>query len=92
MARRKNVEHLSRLVDGTKGKEGRKVFQLISFPDENGDYSSSIVRCQNTLLSVAKAMRYYGTFTDDDIRVVNALSVGNYKNWGAENCMVVRIA
>ena len=92
MGRRNNVEHLSRFVDGTKGNEDRRVFQLIGFPDENGDYSSSIVRCKSTLLSVARAMRYYGTFTDDDIRVVNALSVGNYKNWGAEKCMVIRIA
>ena len=92
MGRRNSVEHLYHLVDGTKGKEGRKVFQLIGFPDENGDYSSTIVRCEDTLLSVAKAMRYYGSFTNDDIRVVNALSVGNYKNWGAEKCMIIRIA
>ena len=92
MGKRNSIEHLYRFVDGTKGKEGRKVFQVIGFPDENGDYSSSIVRCENTLLSVAKAMRYYGTFTNDDIRVVNALSVGEYKSWGAERSMVIRIA
>ena len=92
MARRKNIEHLSRFVDGTKGKEGRKVFQLIGFPDENGDYSSSIVRCVSTLISVRNALRYYGTFSDDEVRLVSQLSVGEYKKWGAENCMVVRIA
>ena len=90
MARRKNVEHLSRFVDGTKGKEGRKAFQLISFPDEKGDYSSSVVRCNSTLLSVKDAMRYYGTFTDDEIRVINAISVSEYRKWG--DYMVVRIA
>jgi hypothetical protein len=90
MAKRNNIEHMSRIVGGIMSD--RRVYQLIGFPDENGDYSSSIVRCENTLLSVAKAMRYYGTFTNDDIRVVNALSVGEYKSWGAERSMVIRIA
>lgn len=90
MARRCNIEHLSRIVDSTEGNENRRVFQLIGFPDEDGDYSSNVVRCVPK--EIAKAMRYYGRFTDDDIRVVSALSVGAYKNWGAEKCMVVRIA
>jgi hypothetical protein len=89
MARR-NIEHLSRSVSSTEGNEGRKVFQLIGFPNEKGDYTSNVVRCVPK--SIAKAMRHYGTFTDDEIRVINALSVGAYKNWGAEKCMVVRIA
>ena len=90
MKRRPNIEHLSRLVGGTNGHERRKVFQLIGFPDNDGDYSSSIVRCIPS--KIAKAMRYYGTFTDDEIRTINALSVGAYKNWGSDRCMVVRIA
>ena len=90
MARRCNVEHLSRLVNGTEGSEDRRVFQLIGFPNEKGDYSSSVVRCVPN--SIAKALRHYGHFTDDDVNVVSHLDVGTYKNWGAERCMVVRIA
>ena len=91
MARRRNIERISRIVDSIHNNEdNRRTFQLIGFPNEYGDYSTSVVRCVPQ--KIAEAMRYYGTFTDDDIRIVSALHVGNYKCWGAEKCMVVRIA
>ena len=88
MARRKKIEHLSRLVDSSI--EGRRVFQLIGFPNKEGDFSTSVVRCSPK--SIADALRHYGTFSDDEVRLVSHLNVGDYKSWSAEKCMIIRIA
>ena len=34
----------------------------------------------------------YGNFTDDDARLVEHLGVGNYKSWGTDKCMIIRVA
>lgn len=88
MARRRNIEHLSRFVGGVE--ENRLVFQLIGFPDKNGDFVSNLVRC--TPNRIGEAIRHYGTFSDDEVRLVSHLQVGNYKSWGADKCMIIRIA
>lgn len=88
MARRKNIEHLSRLVD--RVIENRNTYQLIGFPNKEGDFSSSVVRCNPKCL--AEALRHYGAFTDDEVTLVSHLDIGDYKSWGCEKCMVIRIA
>lgn len=88
MARRKNIEHLSRLVDSSI--KGRLVYQLIGFPNNEGDFSTSVVRCAPK--SIGDALRHYGTFSDDEVRLVSHLNVGEYKSWGGDNCMIIRIA
>jgi hypothetical protein len=89
MTRKKDIEELSRVVSGTFGDK-RKCFQLIAFPDNDGDFSSTIVRCREG--KEAGMLRYYGQFSNNEIEVVKLLGVGEYKCWGTDRCMVVRIA
>jgi len=89
MARKKNIEELSRVVSGTYGDK-RKCFQLIGFPNSVGDFSSTMVRCREG--KEEEMLRYYGHFSNNDIETIKLLGVGMYKCWGTDSCMVVRIA
>ena len=88
MARKPNIEHLERFI--SSADENRRVFQLIGFPDQDGDYSSTLIRCVPK--SIGRAFRHYGDFSNDEITIISHLTIGSYKNWGAERCMVIRIA
>lgn len=89
MARKKDIEELSRVVSGTFGDK-RKCFQLIGFPNIEGDFSSTMVRCREG--KEEKMLRHYGQFSNTDIETIKHLGVGEYKCWGTDSCMVVRIA
>lgn len=89
MARKKDIEELSRVVSGTFGDK-RKCFQLIGFPDIYGDFSSTIVRCREG--KEEEMLMRYGYFSNTDIETIKHLGVGEYKCWGTDRCMVVRIA
>ena len=89
MVRKKDIEQLSRVISSTFDDK-RRCYQLIGFPDNKGDFSSTMVRCREG--KEKEMLGCYGYFSDNDIETIKLLGVGTYKCWGTDKCMVVRIA
>lgn len=67
----KDLKHYVRVQ--TLNEEGKKSFALIGFSKEN-DSCVTLVRCDAD--KVDKEMRYWGTFSINELRVINALDCG----------------
>ena len=91
VGRKKSIEELSRVVSGTYN-DTRRCYHLIGFADERGDFSATTIKCRNDFKTIFKMLNMYGNFTDDDARLVEHLGVGNYKSWGTDKCMIIRVA
>ena len=58
-------------------EEGYKSFALIGGPSKSEDYKDycvTLVRCKEE--RIAKELRHWGSFSDDDIELVNGLDNG----------------
>ena len=86
----KNIEQISRFVGSLCEFEKRRVFQLIGFADNKGDFVSTIFSC--TEKTIDKAFRCYGVFTNEELKAIADLSMGEHINWENDKCMVIRVA